>query len=52
MRYEKHESLELGKAEDLVLVSPRFGSIEENPEVPNQTTNASAAYMSEYDDEE
>jgi hypothetical protein len=51
MRCEKSESLELGKAEDMVLVIPG-GGIEENPQRIDFTTNPPAAYTSEYDDEE
>jgi hypothetical protein len=51
MWYEKSESLELGKAEDLVLVI--IGqSVEENPPQINHTTTPPAAYISEYDNEE
>jgi hypothetical protein len=52
MRYEKSESLELGKAEELVLVAPQVGSTEENPQRIDFTTNPAVAYMSEYNDEE
>jgi hypothetical protein len=52
MRYEKCESFELGKAEDLVLVWNFPGSTEENPFRIDYTTDPLASYMTEYNEEE
>jgi hypothetical protein len=52
MRYEKSETLELGNAEDLVLVNPIDVGIEENHGNRSPFTSSStAAYLSEFDDE-
>jgi hypothetical protein len=52
MRYEKSETLELGKAEDLVLVRIDDG-VEQNHGGGSPLTSSSAvAYLSEFDDEE
>lgn len=52
MRYEKSETLELGKAEDLVLLREVIDGIEQNHGgAEPYTSTPFAAYLSEFDEE-